>query len=82
MKLNQEKIKVFPFNNAIKYDFQPHLTLKDGGPLEVTDEIRLLGVQVRSDLSWSSNTAKICQAAYSRLWMLRRLKPVGATKAE
>ena len=41
-----------------------------------------MGVQVRSDLSWSSNTVKICQAAYSRLWMLRRLKPLGATEAE
>ena len=82
MKLNQNKSKVILFNNAVKYDFQPHLTLKNGSPLEVTEEIRLLGVQVRSDLSWSSNTAKICQAAYSRLWMLRRLKPLGATQAE
>ena len=82
MKLNQEKTKAILFNNAVKYDFQPNLTLKNGSQLEVTDELRLLGVQVRSDLSWSSNTTKIFQAAYSRLWMLRRLKPLGATEAE
>ena len=76
------KNKVILFNNAVKYDFQPNLTLQNGSQLEVTDEIRLLGVQVRSDLSWSSNTTKICQAAYSRLWMLRRLKPLGASEAE
>ena len=80
MKLNQEKTKVILFNNAVKYDFQPKLTLQNGSQLEVTDEIILLGVQVRSDLS--SNTTKICQAAYSRLWMLRRLKPLGASEAE
>ena len=42
----------------------------------------MLGVQVRSDLSWKSNTAAICQSAYARLWMLRRLKPLGATTKE
>ena len=34
---------------------------------------------VRSDLSWRSNTSNICQKAYARLWMLRRLKPLGAS---
>ena len=46
------------------------------------DEIRLLGVQVRADLSWSSNTTAICQAAYLRLWVLRRLRPLGASESE
>ena len=76
MKLNHEKTK------AAKYDFQPNLTLQDGSQLQVVDEIRLVGVQIRADLSWSSNTTAICQAAYSRLWMLRRLKPLGASESE
>jgi hypothetical protein len=82
MRLNHEKTKVILFNNAVKYDFQPNLTLQNGSPLKVVDEIRLLGVQVRSDLSWSSNTTSMCQSAYSRLWMLRRLKPLGASESE
>ena len=45
-------------------------------------EIRLLGVQVRTDLSWSSNTSAMCKAAYARLWMLRTLKPLGASNDE
>ena len=75
MKINERKTKVILFNKAIKYDFMPHLTIDNGSPLEVVEEVRLLGVQVRSDLSWRSNTAVMCQKAYSRLWMLRRLKP-------
>ena len=39
----------------------------------------LQGVQVTADLSWRSNTLAMCQNAYSRLWMLRRLKPLGAS---
>ena len=82
MRLNQDKTKVILFNNAVKYDFQPTLTMDDGNQLEVVEEMRLLGVQVRSDLSWKSNTTAICQSAYSRLCMLRMLKPLGATMEE
>ena len=82
MKINQNKTKVIMFNNAIKYDFQPYLTLEDDCPLQVVEEIRLLGVQVRSDLSWCSNTDSMCESAYARLWMLRRLKPLGASVNE
>jgi hypothetical protein len=42
----------------------------------------MLGVQVRSDLSWRSNTVAMCQNAYARLWMLRRLKLLGASEVE
>ena len=82
MKLNQDKSKVILFNNAIKYDFHPKLTIEDDVQLQLVEEIRLLGVQVRSDLSCRSNTTAMCQSAYSRLWMLRRLKPLGASETE
>ena len=78
MKINDSKTKAILFNNAVKSDFFPNLTLNDT-PLEVVEEIRLLGVMVSSDLSWRTNTATMCQKAYSRLWMLRRLKPLGAS---
>ena len=58
------------------------MILENDTPLEVVEEIRLLGVIVRSDLSWRSNTKAICQKAYARLWILRRLKPIGATIEE
>jgi hypothetical protein len=82
MKINQDKTKVILFNNATKYDFLPNLTLDTDCPLQVVDEIWLLGVQVKADLSWRSNTTAMCQTAYARLWMLRRLKPLGASVEE
>ena len=83
MKLNETKTKAILFNRATKYDFQPKLTLKgDQTQLEVVEEVCLLGVKVRSDLSWKSNTAAMCKTAYARLWMLRRLKPLGASDDE
>ena len=83
IKLNTSKTKVILFNKATKYDFQPNLTIvQSQTQLEVVEEIRMLGVQVRSDLSWKSNTAMMCKKAYARLWLLRRLKPLGATDDE
>ena len=76
MKIKQEK------TNVILFNFLPNLMLEADRPLQVVEEIRLLGVQVRADLSWRSNTTAMCQKAYARLWMLRRLKPLGASVDE
>ena len=83
MELNEAKTKVILFNRATKYDFHPKITLQgDQTQLEVVEQIRLLGVHIRSDLSWKSNTASMCKTAYARLWILRRLKPLGASVEE
>ena len=69
MKINKDNAKVILFYNAVKNEFHPTLTLDGETQLEVVDEIKLLGVTVRSDLSWKSNTDSMCQGAYSRLWL-------------
>ena len=62
----------------------PKLTLSgDGGEcLEVVEKVKLLGVHLRSDMRWCDNTDIICKKGYSRLWILRRLKGLGANLAE
>ena len=40
----------------------------------------MLGVVVRSDLSWSSNTDYMVGRANKKLWFLRRLKKLGANQ--
>ena len=67
------------FNNARSIDFEPEMNL-DGVELQVVDELRLLGLVVTSDLKWKQNTESICKRAYGRMWMLRRLKILGADK--
>ena len=65
------------FNTARKYDFTPTLNISED-LLEVSEEIKLLGVKITDDLKWNSNNQYITTKAYSRLWMLRRLKNLGA----
>ena len=50
--------------------------------MELVEQIKLLGVTIRSDLKWSSNTEDIVKRAANKLWLLRRLKKMGANKEE
>ena len=43
---------------------------------------KLLGVNIQSNLKWHSNTAAMCSKGFARLWLLRRLKTLGATNEE
>ena len=65
------------FNPCTSVDFMPELCLDDN-ELEVVDEVRLLGLIIRSDLKWVSNTDNMVTKANKKLWILRRLKYLGA----
>ena len=84
MLINRSKTKVMLFNTARKYDGMPKLTLSGmrGQHLEVVEQCKLLGVIIRSDMKWFDNTDYICQKGYSRMWMIRRLKLLGASIPE
>ena len=82
MRINTDKTKVALFNTARKFDFMPQLTIDGNTLLQVVEEFRLLGLVFKSNLSWQSNTDQMCQKGFARLWMLRRLKKLGATQTE
>ena len=84
MVISENKCKVMIFNTARRYDATPQLTLSGPGGdcLEVVETFKLLGVIIRSDLRWCDNTEYLCKKGYSRLWLVRRLKVLGANKSE
>ena len=55
MRLNYKKTKMMLFNPCTSQDFMPSFSL-DGHQIETVEETRLLGLVLRSDLSWSANT--------------------------
>ena len=77
MKINYKKTKIIVFNPCRKIDFMPEMSLA-GHKIEVVDEIRLLGLIIRTDMKWTSNTQNMVVKANKRLWILRRLKNMGA----
>ena len=77
MKINFDKTKIIVFNPCKKTDFMPKIVIDDH-ELEVVNETRLLGLTLRSDMKWISNTNNMVSKANKRLWILRRLKNLGA----
>ena len=77
MRLNYKKTKFILFNPCVSKDFLPNFEL-DGHEIEHVDEVRLLGLVLRSDLSWCSNTESLVERCNKKLWFLRRLKSLGA----
>jgi hypothetical protein len=77
IKINHKKTKLMVFNPCTSVDFMPEFTL-DNQELEVVGEMRLLGLILRADMKWTSNTDNMVKRANKRLWILRRLKNLGA----
>ena len=77
MKINYKKTKLMIFNPGKTRDFLPRFNC-NGEELEVIEETKLLGIMLRSDLSWSSHVKYIVTRANKKLWTLRRLKRLGS----
>ena len=72
MQLNCEKTKYMIFNPSKNHQFNTRLNI-EGQAIEQVHEARLLGVLIRDDLSWKSNTEFIIKKAYKRMIILKNL---------
>ena len=79
MQINHKKTKLMLFNPCTSVDFMPDFQLGNK-EIELVEEIRLLGLILRSDMKWTSNTEFIVKKGYKKLWMMRRLKELGANE--
>ena len=69
------------FNPCKSKDFHPQFNLGEKD-LEYVEEMKLLGVLIRTDLKWHSNTEFMVNKAYKKLWMLKRLQILGASTSD
>ena len=81
MKINFKKTKVMLFNPCTSIDFMPDLRL-DNHELKVVEELKLLGLVIQPDLKWGANTDDMVQKANKRMWIIRRLKNLGAQEKD
>ena len=77
MKINIKKTKLMVFNPSITKDFLPHFEV-EGTEIELVEQTKLLGVVMTFNLSWTANTDYIVERCNGKLWMIRRLKKLGA----
>ena len=73
MKVNEAKTKTMIFNFTRDYPISTSFKMNNI-PLEVVNEMKLLGVVITSDLRWDKNTQYITKKAYSRMQLLHKIK--------
>ena len=72
MKLNTQKSNYMVFNFAKNLKFNTRLNI-DNIKLDQISETKLLGLRIRDDLSWKSNTDELTRKAYSRMMIIKKL---------
>ena len=81
LNLNPTKTKLMLFNPAKVYDFMPAFPMHNE-EIELIEKTKLLGVVLSSDMSWSPNTEYLVTRCNKKLWILRRLKKLGASQED
>ena len=76
MILNSQKSKYMIFNFSKNYPFNTRLHINNI-PLDQVHETKLLGLVIRDDLSWKSNTKLLIRRGYSRMSILKKLFDFG-----
>ena len=79
MTISKNKTKAMLCNSRVKWDCVPELNLKNEHQIEVVEEMKIVGYLMRSDMKTCANTAYLVSKAYKRMWLIRRLKGLGAS---
>ena len=75
MKLNEGKCNFILFSRSSDI-FTTRLSINNVN-LERLREVKILGLYISENLSWTRNCREICKSAYSRLSMITKLRYVG-----
>ena len=79
MKINYKKTKLMLFNPCNSIDFLPKFELENNH-IELVEQSKLLGLIITSDLSWNANTEYMVRRCNNKMWMIKRLKKLGASQ--
>ena len=81
MAISKSKTKTMLCNTRTKWDFIPELKLQNED-IEVVQEMKIVGYIMRSDMRTCSNTDYLIKKAFKRMWLVRRLKGLGANTGQ
>ena len=82
MAINKTKTKALLCNTRTKWDFIPELSLHNQDDIEIVDQMKIVGFIMRSDMRTCSNTEYLVRKAFKRMWLIRRLKALGASTSQ
>ena len=80
MQLNEEKSNYMIFSRSREV-FSTRLTINEKTLIQVK-EVKLLGVWINEDLSWTKNCQEIYKKAFSRINIISKLKYAGMSRSD
>ena len=60
----------------------PELSLNGKDNIDIVDEMKIVGFIIRNDMKKISYTHYLTAKAYKRMWLIRRLKALGASTTQ
>jgi hypothetical protein len=81
MAISKSKTKAMLCNSRTKWDFIPELKLQEDD-IQVVQEMKIVGYVMRSDMRTCSNTEYLVKKAFKRMWLICRLKVLGANRTQ
>lgn len=81
MAISKNNTKTMSCNTRLKWDFIPELKLGNE-EIEVVQKMKFFGFFIRSDMRTCSSTDYLVRKACKIMWLVRRLKGLGASKIQ
>jgi hypothetical protein len=79
--VNEKKCFVMKFSRAKSHDFPPEFTVGGSEILQEKTTLKILGIQIQSNLRWDAQVAQMVGRATRTIWALRRMKALGVDQA-
>ena len=80
MLLNSKKTKYVPCINSKTKDFLPQLSVEKDTHIEVIYKLKLVGVVIKSELTWQSHIDYTVIRVNAKIWQLIRFRQLGASR--
>ena len=77
LSINSKKCYLMQFSRSRKYDFPLDFKIGCSDILEERSSLRILGIQIQSDLGWESQVLQMISRASKTTWVLRRMRALG-----
>ena len=78
--VNSQKCYVMQFSRSRNYDFPIEYTIGTSHILKEKKTVKILGIQVQSDLRWQAQVNQMISRASKATWVLRRMRTLGVDK--
>ena len=80
LPINRKKCLTMKFSRSRSYDFPMEYTIGSPTILEERTTLKILGIQIQSNLRWNEQVNQMISRASKTSWVIRRMRTLGVDK--